>query len=129
LYNYNEKPDLNITPLVDVMLVLLAILMVTAPVLEYEESINLPKGSHSKKVQDIKKIDLIITESKKILINKNKYSLETFADDFILFSKTLNRNTAIHIRADKNLKYDNVIYVLKSVKEAGFYKVSLITDG
>ena len=129
MYNYNEKPDLNITPLVDVMLVLLAILMVTAPVLEYEETINLPKGSHSKKIQDIKKIDLLITESKEIIINKNKYQFDTFADNFILFAKTLNRDTPIHIRADKNLKYDNVIYVLKSVKEAGFYKVSLITDG
>ena len=129
MYNYNEKPDLNITPLVDVMLVLLAILMVTAPVLEYEESINLPKGSHSKKIQDTKKIDLFITESKEIIVNKTKYKIETFADNFILFSKSLNRNIPIHIRADKNLKYDNVIYVLKSVKEAGFYKVSLITDG
>ena len=129
MYNYNEKPDLNITPLVDVMLVLLAILMVTAPVLEYEETINLPKGSHSKKIQDTKKIDLLITESKNVIINKNKYKIETFADNFILFSKSLNRNTPIHIRADKNLKYDHVIYVLKSVKEAGFYKVSLITDG
>jgi len=129
LYNYNEKPDLNITPLVDVMLVLLAILMVTAPVLEYEESVNLPKGSHSKKIQDSKKIDLFITKSKDIIINKTKYKIETFADNFILYSKSINRNIPIHIRADKNLKYDNVIYVLKSVKEAGFYKVSLITDG
>ena len=129
MYNYNEKPDLNITPLVDVMLVLLAILMVTAPVLEYEESVNLPKGSHSKKIQDSKKIDLFITKSKDIIINKTKYKIETFADNFILYSKSINRNIPIHIRADKNLKYDNVIYVLKSVKEAGFYKVSLITDG
>jgi biopolymer transport protein ExbD len=55
LYNYNEKPELNITPLVDVMLVLLAILMVTAPVLEYEENINLPQGSRSAKVSQVKK--------------------------------------------------------------------------
>ena len=39
MYDYDQKPDLNITPLVDVMLVLLAILMVTAPVIEYEENI------------------------------------------------------------------------------------------
>ncbi|HIP13672.1 MAG TPA: biopolymer transporter ExbD [Arcobacter sp.] len=129
MYDYNEKPDLNITPLVDVMLVLLAILMVTAPVLEYEETINLPKGSHSKKIQDTKKIDLLITQNKDIIINKKKYQFLTFADNFALFSKSLNRDTPIHIRADKNLKYDNVIYILKAVKEAGFYKVSLITDG
>ena len=129
MYDYNQKPDLNITPLVDVMLVLLAILMVTAPVLEYEEQINLPKGSHSAKVQNTKKIDIFISSGKDIMINKKKYKFNTFADNFILFSKQLNRDTPIHIRADKTLQYDNVIYILKTVKEAGFYKVALITDG
>ena len=42
MYDFNDKPELNITPLVDIMLVLLAILMVTAPVIEFEEQINLP---------------------------------------------------------------------------------------
>jgi len=129
LYNYNQKPDLNITPLVDVMLVLLAILMVTAPVIEYEEPINLPKGSHSKKVQLTKKLDIIVLQNKDILINKKRYKFNNFADNFVLFTKNINRNTPVHIRADKRLKYDNVIYILKTVKEAGFYKVALITDG
>ena len=56
MFDYNQKPDLNITPLVDIMLVLLAILMVTAPVIEFEEPINLPTGSKSQQVQDFKKI-------------------------------------------------------------------------
>lgn len=129
MYNYNQKPDLNITPLVDVMLVLLAILMVTAPVIEYEEPINLPKGSHSKKVQLTKKLDIIVLQNKDILINKKRYKFNNFADNFVLFTKNINRNTPVHIRADKRLKYDNVIYILKTVKEAGFYKVALITDG
>ena len=129
MYDYNQKPDLNITPLVDVMLVLLAIMMVTAPVLEYEEQINLPKGSHSKKVQITKKINILLLANKNILINKKKYEFNTFADNFILFSKEMDRDTPIHIRADKTLQYDNVIYILKTVKEAGFYKVALITDG
>lgn len=129
MYDYNQKPDLNITPLVDVMLVLLAILMVTAPVLEYEENINLPKGSKSTKLQQIKKIDITINNLREIRINKKKYLFENFADNFVLFSKNENRDITVHIRADKGLKYDDVIYVLKTVKEAGFFKVALITDG
>jgi len=129
MYNYDEKPELNITPLVDVMLVLLAILMVTAPVLEYEENINLPKGSHSKKVQENKKIDILLTSKRVVLINKKKYDFSNFADSFILFSNNRNRDTPVHIRADKNLKYKDIIYILKTVKEAGFFKVALITDG
>jgi len=129
MFNYNEKPDLNITPLVDVMLVLLAILMVTAPVIEYEENINLPKGSHSKRLQDVKKINITITKENMVYINKDKYQFNNFSDNFILFAKNLNRETPIHIRADKTLAYEKVIYLLKTAKEAGFYKVSLITDG
>ena len=129
MFNYNEKPDLNITPLVDVMLVLLAILMVTAPVIEYEENINLPKGSHSKRLADNKKINITITKDNIVYINKNKYKFESFSDNFVLFAQNLDRQTPIHIRADKKLEYEKVIYLLKTAKEAGFYKVSLITDG
>ncbi len=129
MYDYNQKPDLNITPLVDVMLVLLAILMVTAPVIEFEEPINLPRGSKSKQVQVNKKIDIFITEDRTITLNKVKYKMENFADSFVLFAKDKNRDTPVHLRAEKTLVYDDIIYVLKSVKEAGFFKVSLITDG
>ncbi|MEA3289599.1 MAG: biopolymer transporter ExbD [Campylobacterota bacterium] len=129
MYDYNQKPELNITPLVDVMLVLLAILMVTAPVLEYEETINLPKGSQSKKLQQTNKIDILVNATRDIKVNKNHYEFANFADSFILFAKDKNRDTPIHIRADRGLKYEDVIYVLKTVKEAGFFKVALITDG
>ena len=93
MYDYEQKPDLNITPLVDVMLVLLAILMVTAPVIEYEENINLPKGSKSKKLQQLNKIDITVSNIREIRINKKKYKFNNFADNFILYSKNKNRDT------------------------------------
>ena len=129
MFDFDQKPDLNITPLVDIMLVLLAILMVTAPVIEFEEPINLPTGSKSQQSQDVAKIDIIITKDRSVTLNKNKVEISNFADSFLLFSKGKDQNTPIHIRADKSLKYDDIIYVLKSVKEAGFFKVALVTDG
>ena len=126
---FNQKPDLNITPLVDVMLVLLAILMVTTPVIEYEENINLPKGSKSRKLQQTKKIDILVSKDRVIKINKHQYKFINFADNFVLLFKDASRDTPIHIRADKQLKYEDVVYILKTVKEAGFFKVALITDG
>ena len=51
MYDWDQKPELNITPLVDVMLVLLAIMMVIAPNIVYEELIKLPKGSAQKELQ------------------------------------------------------------------------------
>ena len=129
MFDFNQKPDLNITPLVDIMLVLLAILMVTAPVIEFEEPINLPTGSKSQQSQDVAKIDIIITKDRIVTLNKKKVEISNFADNFLLFSKGKDQNTPIHIRADKSLKYDDIVYVLKSVKEAGFFKVALVTDG
>jgi biopolymer transport protein ExbD len=129
MYDYNDKPELNITPLVDVMLVLLAILMITAPVIEYEEKINLPKGSRTAKAIQSEKINILMTKSGKVLVNKNEINFNNFADTFVLFTKNKNRDTPVHIRADKNLKYDNIIFILKTIKETGFLKVALITDG
>lgn len=129
MYNYDDKPELNITPLVDVMLVLLAILMVTAPVIDYEESINLPKGSKTQQVSQVKKIDILVTKDKKVIMNKQPYAFDGFADNFTLYANDKDRTIPVHIRADKNLKYDDVIYILRSVKTAGFTKVALITDG
>ena len=128
MFDYNQKPDLNITPLVDIMLVLLAILMVTAPVIEFEEPINLPKGSASKQIQAVKKIDVVITKDRVVIVNKKRYELDNFADNFVLYAKEKDRKTPIHIRAEKTLIYDDIMHVLKSVKEAGFFKVALITD-
>ncbi|MEA1915235.1 MAG: biopolymer transporter ExbD [Campylobacterota bacterium] len=129
MYDFNQKPELNVTPLVDVMLVLLAILMVTAPVIEFEESINLPKGSKSKQISQIKKIDILVTKNRTVLMNKSKYAFDAFADSFTLFAQNQDRKTPIHIRAEKTLMYDDIIYILRTVKSAGFTKVALITDG
>ncbi|MFA9373359.1 biopolymer transporter ExbD [Poseidonibacter sp.] len=128
MYDFNQKPDLNITPLVDIMLVLLAILMVTAPVIEFEEPINLPKGSKSRQVQDFQKINILVSKERIVIINKKKYDISNFADSFLLFSNGKDKNTPVYIRADKTLLYDDIIFVLKSIKEAGFFKVSLVTD-
>lgn len=129
MFDYNQKPELNITPLVDIMLVLLAILMVTAPVIEFEEPINLPKGSKSQQVQSFAKIDIILTKDRIITIDKKKVEIDAFPDTFVLLSKGKDQETPVHIRADKDLKYDDIMFVLKSVKEAGFFKVALVTDG
>lgn len=129
MFDFNQKPDLNITPLVDIMLVLLAILMVTAPVIEFEEPINLPTGSRTQQAADVQKIDIIITKDRKVTLNKNKIEISTFADNFLLFSRGKDQNTPVYIRADKSLLYDDIVYILKSVKEAGFFKVALVTDG
>ena len=128
-FDWDEKPDLNITPLVDIMLVLMAILMVTAPVMEYKDDISLPQGSKSKSMQKIPDLTLRIDKSKRVHIKNSSYSLKTFADDFNLLKKDYPLKTVVYIKADKSLTYDTVMFLLKVIKDAGFTKVSLVTNG
>jgi len=129
MFDWEEKPDLNITPLVDVMLVLLAILMVTTPALIYEELIELPKGSKTKVLQKVETIEIRIDKNRIIYIKKDRFNFANFADNFILMANKYNKNSPVYIRADRRLSYGDVMYILKTVKEAGFAKVSLVTDG
>lgn len=129
MYDYDQKPDLNITPLVDIMLVLLAILMVTAPVIEYEENIQLPQGSKTKQLEILDKLEIKISSSREVIFDGKKFQLLSFSDNFLLASNSIDKQTPISIKADKNLLYDDVMSVLRIVKSAGFSKVALVTDG
>ncbi len=127
MFSWDDSPDLNITPLVDVMLVLMAILMVTAPTITFQEKIALPQGSKTVSVTKPKTLTIRMDENKKIYLNKDVYDMKTFADDFVNQSVKYDKTSDVYIHADEELKYKNVIYILKSVKAAGFEQVSLIT--
>lgn len=127
MFSWDDDPDLNITPLVDVMLVLMAILMVTAPTITFQEQITLPQGSKTVKVEKPKTLTIRMDKDQKIYLGKDIYALDTFADDFVNQSAKFDKNSEVYIRADEALTYKNVMYLLKSVKAAGFEKVSLIT--
>ncbi len=127
MFSWDDSPDLNITPLVDVMLVLMAILMITAPTITFQEQIDLPQGSKTVKVTKPKTLTIRMDKNRKIYLNKDTYALDTFADDFVNQSAKFDKNSEVYIRADEQLKYKDVMYLLKSVKAAGFEKVSLIT--
>ncbi len=128
-YDWEEKPELNITPLVDVMLVLLAILMVITPNIVYEELINLPQGSASKQIEKKSPVHIVVTKEGEVLVNKEKFDLITFSDNFYLYSQKLDRKSSVMISADESLDYGVVMSVLAAVKLAGFSEVSLATNG
>ncbi|WP_457605671.1 biopolymer transporter ExbD [Nitratifractor sp.] len=128
MFDWEENPDLNITPFVDVMLVLMAILMVTAPTITFQEQITLPKGTRSKKVEKAPTLTIRMDRHRKIYLGNDTFTLRDFADNFRLKASTLNKKSDVLIRADESLPYKDVIYLLKSVKEAGFDRVSLLTE-
>ncbi len=127
MIDWNEAPELNITPLVDIMLVLLAILMVTTPALVYEENIALPSGSKSKSVSKMPDLEVAINKKRIVKIKNSSYPIDSFADNFILLAPKYSKDVHVYIKADKTLQYQDVMYVLKSIKNAGFSKVALET--
>lgn len=126
----DDAPELNITPLVDIMLVLLAILMVTMPTIVYQEDIALPDGSKTKtSTTQQKDLVVLINEKREVRIDKNTMSLDELPDNVVLISAKYDKSMPIYIKADKNLKYDDVMFVLKTLKNVGFSKVALQTNG
>ncbi|AQW84798.1 biopolymer transporter ExbD [Campylobacter pinnipediorum] len=125
----DDVPELNITPLVDIMLVLLAILMVTMPTIVYQEDINLPTGSKTKSSNTLQKdLTVFINEKREIKIEQHKMSLKEFPDNILLITQKYDKNSPVYIKADKNLKYDDVMFALKTLKNSGFTKVALQTN-
>ncbi|RDU71072.1 biopolymer transporter ExbD [Helicobacter aurati] len=124
----DEKPELNITPLVDIMLVLLAILMVTTPAVIYREDINLPQGSKSDKVESNAVLSVRIDKDKNVFVDARSFSYKDFLETFSLQAGHFDSSQPVYIYADKQLYYGDVMPVFAKLKNAGFTKVSLGTQ-
>lgn len=128
MINYDENPELNITPLVDIMLVLLAILMVAMPALIYEEKIIVPQGTQSKsKPMDKKALTIRITLDRKVYIDKDIFELSALADRLVLLQSQYSTDSQVYLKADEGLRYADVMSVLRSLKLARYSNVALET--
>ncbi|MCI7447223.1 MULTISPECIES: ExbD/TolR family protein [Campylobacter] len=128
MINYDENPELNITPLVDIMLVLLAILMVAMPALIYEEKIIVPQGTQSKsKPMDKKALTIRITLDRKVYIDKDMFELSALADRLVLLQSQYSTDSQVYLKADEGLRYADVMSVLRSLKLARYNNVALET--
>jgi biopolymer transport protein TolR len=119
--------DINVTPLVDVMLVLLIIFMVTAPMMIHGVKVNLPI-TESKSIKS-KEDPLILSITKKRLIFIEDYNVTFNALKGKLQKIVANRaGKEILLQADKDVPYGFVMKVMSQVKEAGISKVGMITE-
>lgn len=119
--------EINVTPMVDVMLVLLIIFMVAAPLLTAGVPIDLP-DSKAKAIsdEDNKPLEVSLSKDGKIFVGETEVTEERIVT--ILTSMTEdNPDRRIYIRADKGLDYGKVMRVLGTINGAGFNKVALIS--
>ena len=119
--------DINVTPLVDVMLVLLIIFMVTAPMLSMGIDVNLPRVKSKTVDLAEEKLILSINENKEIFLNKTRMSLQDLnAKLAAIFNERVDRE--IFLRADKNVSYGFVVEVMSEIRKAGVDKLGMITE-
>ena len=119
--------QINVTPMVDVMLVLLVIFMITAPLLKVGVPINLPKTKAKALSEDQAPLSVTINKEEKIFVQDTEISLEKLVPKLISISKNRN-DRKIFIRADEILSYGRVVEVMAVITSAGFNKIALVTD-
>ncbi|OAG26958.1 protein TolR [Thermodesulfatator autotrophicus] len=118
--------DINVTPLVDVMLVLLIIFMITAPLLSTGLEVDLPKTKAGEVEQKEKTLLIVINEKGEIFVNDKKIGVEKLSH-FLTQARKAKLTKDVNIKADRRCPYGLVAKVLAEVKKAGFESVGLIT--
>jgi biopolymer transport protein TolR len=118
--------EINITPFVDVMLVLLVIFMVTAPMLEHGIKVHLPSAAAHAINSPEKTIVVSITSSRTVYINTLRVSMPILTDKLRSIYK-YRHNKEIFLKADSSIPYGFVIRVMAAVKRAGISKIGMVT--
>ena len=119
--------EINVTPLVDVMLVLLIIFMITAPMLQQQLDVNLPATSNAPQMTAEDPIILTVTKQGGISIHQTTYSLETLRPKLqSLYAGRKERE--IFLRADTDVPYGLVVTVMDELKKVGIFKLGMVTQ-
>lgn len=116
--------DINVTPLVDVMLVLLIIFMITAPMLKQGIDVNLPKAK-GKSLEDTEKINIVITKEEKIFVNDKIIQKDNLPS---LLSAMKENNPTVILRADKDVPYGLVAEIMGEIKASGIERIGMVTE-
>ena len=124
--------EINVTPFVDVMLVLLVIFMVTTPILYQGVDVNLPKVSSKPipSIQNDKKVIVTIDKKGNLYIEKKQYSLSELklkVRSLIIEGGKNLKQEQVFLRADSDVPYGTVIKVMSEIQKAGVENLGLIT--
>ena len=123
----SKKPmsNINVTPLVDVMLVLLIVFMITAPMLTVGVQVDLPQTKANQLNSDADPLIITMNENREIFIQDAVVSPEDLIPRLKAISK-VNSKTRIFVRGDNLLPYGEVIEIMGKIQSAGYEKVALV---
>jgi biopolymer transport protein TolR len=125
--NGSFMSDINVTPLVDVMLVLLIIFMVTAPMMMQGVNVSLPKTTSKPLPTEKEHLIITIDRSQQIYINDYKVALEALQAKLKKIYEG-RPDDKVYLRADKGVPYGVVVRVMSEVKNAGVEKLGMVTE-
>ena len=125
----NSAPmaEINMIPLIDVMLVLLVIFLVTAPLLTHAVKVDLPKASSSPNITKPNNIQLAIKAEGQIYWNGEAVDDSVVVQRFALAAK-LDPQTEVHIRAERATRYERVAKVMSEAAKTGLTRIGFVTD-
>jgi biopolymer transport protein TolR len=119
--------NINVTPLVDVMLVLLVIFMVTAPILQQGVNINLPKVKAAALTGEEQQLVVAVNRQGEVYLNDTPTTLPELGPKLQAILK-LRPDRQVFLRADQNVKYGEVMRVIATVKGAGVERLGMVTE-
>ena len=119
--------EINVTPFVDVMLVLLIIFMVTAPLLTVGVQVDLPESAADSLSDDQEPLTVTINSKGEIFIQEHQVIFEKIIPKLLAIAKN-RTDTRIYVRGDQTINYGRVLEVMGLLSGAGFSKVALISE-
>lgn len=123
----NPISDINVTPLVDVMLVLLIVFMVTAPLLTVGVPIELPKTSAKQMTDDNEPLTITIDKNSKIYIQEMEIDFDDLTEKLEAIGQS-NFDQKIYINGDKDISYEVLMKVMAKISSSGYKSIGLVTD-
>lgn len=121
--------DINVTPFVDVMLVLLVIFMVTAPMMMQGIDVKLPQVQTPAIETKEERLIITVTGDRKIFINEYEVSFEELVPKLEAIYANRHGRAGVFIRADENLPYGFVMEVMGKVRQVGIEEIGMVTEG
>jgi biopolymer transport protein ExbD len=119
--------EINMVPLIDVMLVLLVIFIITAPLLTHAVKVELPKASSAPNVTQPRNIQIAIRASGETFWNGEPVDASQIADRFVSAAR-LDPPPELHLRADRSTPYEKVAQLMSAAARAGLVKIGFVTE-